>query len=231
MNSFPSISKLLVFLGWVAVLLFMLIYGIELLPHHGPPVTIRWINMTFGRTGLIVLNILMVLAFLALFPYRRPTKHIWKSQGTFIAFTIALMTEMFGWPLLIFLISPLIDVPLLAPKYLRVIGHWPASAGSAISIVGILLIVIGWVKIHKAQGIVTTGIYHYMRHPQYTGIFLFTFGWIVHYPSFITVLMWPILIVAYVWLAKQEEKQAIEEFGEDYIRYTKRTKRFIPFVI
>jgi protein-S-isoprenylcysteine O-methyltransferase Ste14 len=231
MNSFPIISKLLVFLGWVAVLLFMLIYGIELLPHHGPPVTIRWINMTFGQTGLIVLNILMVLAFLALFPYRRPTKHIWKSQGTFIAFTIALMTEMFGWPLLIFLISPLIDIPLLAPKYLRVIGHWPTRAGSAISIVGILLIVLGWAKIHKAQGIVTTGIYHYMRHPQYTGIFLFTFGWILHYPSFITLLLWPILIVAYVWLAKQEEKQAIEEFGEDYMRYTKRTKRFIPFVI
>jgi len=223
-------SKILTILGWVAVSLFVLIYGIEVLPHHGPPVTIRWIHKIFGKTGLITLNILMVLAFLALLPYRRPTKHIWKSQGTFIAFTIALMTEMFGWPLLIFIISPFIEVPVLARKYFQVIGHWPTTVGAAISIGGIILIVFGWAKIHKAQGLVTTGIYRFMRYPQYTGIFLFTFGWIVHYPSFITLLFWPILILAYIWLARQEEKQAIEEFGEHYLFYATHTKRFIPFV-
>ena len=231
MSGFSKISKSLAMLGWVAVIFFVLIYGIELLPHHGPPITIRWIHMKFGRTGLIILNILMVVAFLALLPYRHPTKHIWKSQGTFIAFIIALMTEMFGWPLFIFLISPLIDIPLLAHKYFRIIGHWPTTVGTAISLVGIVLIAIGWAKIHKAHGIVTTGIYRYMRHPQYTGIFLFTFGWILHYPSFMTLLLWPILIMAYVWLAKQEEKQTIEEFGDAYNRYAKRTKRFIPFVV
>lgn len=212
-------------------MLFVAIYGVELLPHHGPPVTILWIHETFGRTGLIVLNILIVLAFLVLLPYRRPTKHIWKSRGTFIAFTIALMTEMFGWPLLIFLISPLVDIPLLAPKYFRIIGHWPATAGTAMSLLGIILIVVGWTKIHQASGLVKTGIYQYVRHPQYTGIFLFTFGWILHWPSFVTLILWPTLIVAYVWLAKQEEKQTIEEFGEAYIKYAKRTKRFIPFVV
>lgn len=212
-------------------MLFVAIYGVELLPHHGPPVTILWIHATFGRTGLIVLNILIVLAFLVLLPYRRPTKHIWKSRGTFIAFTIALMTEMFGWPLLIFLISPLVDIPLLAPKYFRIIGHWPATAGTAMSLLGIILIVVGWTKIHQASGLVKTGIYQYVRHPQYTGIFLFTFGWILHWPSFVTLILWPALIVAYVWLAKQEEKQTIEEFGEAYAKYAKRTKRFIPFVV
>ncbi len=230
MSSSTYMSKILVILGWIAVIMFGLIYGIEVFPSSGPPVTILWIHKIFGKTGLIILNILMVLAFLALLPYRRPTKHIWKSRGTFIAFTIALMTEMFGWPLLIFIISPLIDVPVLAHKYFQVIGRWPTTVGTAISIGGIILIVFGWVKIHKAHGLVTSGIYRYMRHPQYTGIFLFTFGWIVHYPSFITLLFWPILMLAYMWLARQEERQAIEEFGEHYLLYAKQTKRFIPFV-
>ena len=76
MSGFPNTSKSLVVLGWVAIILFVFIYGIELLPHHGAPITIRWIHMKFGRTGFIVLNILMVVAFLALLPYRCLTKHI-----------------------------------------------------------------------------------------------------------------------------------------------------------
>jgi protein-S-isoprenylcysteine O-methyltransferase Ste14 len=102
---------------------------------------------------------------------------------------------------------------------------------SGISILGLVLIAIGWVQIHEAKGLVTTGIYRYMRHPQYTGILLFTFGWILYWPTVVTLILWPILIGAYVWLAKQEEKQIIEEFGKAYIEYIKQTKRFIPFVI
>ena len=223
--------KLQAVFGWMAIVFFVAIYGVELLPHHGPPITIRWIRDTFGQTSLILLNILIVLAFLTLIPYRRPTKNIWKSQGTFIAFTIALMTEMFGWPLFIFLFSPLVNIPLFAREYFRIVGHWPATVGTAISILGLVLIAIGWAQIHKAEGLVTTGIYRYIKHPQYTGIFLFTFGWILHWPSFLTLILWPILVAAYVWLAKQEEKQAIEEFGEAYMEYSCRTKRFIIFVI
>lgn len=215
----------------MAVVLFIVIYGIELLPHHGPPVTIRWIHQTLGQKGLIALNIVIVLAFLALLPYRRPTKHVWKSHGTFVAFTIALMTEMFGWPLLILLVSPLFDIPGLAHEYFRAIGHWPANVGTALSLLGVILIVMGWAQIHRAKGLVTKGIYRYLRHPQYTGLILFTFGWILHWPAVITLCLWPIIIVAYVWLAKQEEKEIIKEFGEDYIKYARQTKRFIPFVI
>jgi protein-S-isoprenylcysteine O-methyltransferase Ste14 len=149
----------------------------------------------------------------------------------FVAFVIALMTEMFGWPLLIFLLSPLVGIPVIAPAYFRSIGHWPATAGTAVSMGGIAMIALGWRQLHRAQGLVTTGLYRYIRHPQYTGIFLFTLGWIVHWPSIITLILWPILIGAYAWLAKREERQAIEEFGEAYVDYAGRTKRFIPFVV
>lgn len=218
-------------LGWIAIVLFVAIYGIELLPHHGAPVTVRWIRENLGQTGLIVLNILIVLAFLALLPYRRPTKSLWRSRGTFVAFVIALMTEMFGWPLLIFLIAPLVDIPVIAPSIRQAIGHWPASVGTGLSILGIVLIAIGWQKIHRAQGMVTTGPYRYMRHPQYTGILLFTLGWILHWPSLVTLVLWPVLVGAYVWLAKAEERQAEQEFGTAYLEYAARTKRFVPFVV
>ena len=77
----------------------------------------------------------------------------------------------------------------------------------------------------------TTGIYRYLRHPQYTGIFLFTLGWILHWPSVVTLLLWPILLIAYHWLARFEEKQTIAEHGDAYIQYASKTKRYIPRLV
>ena len=224
-------SRFLTVMGWIAICLFVLIYILELFPHHGPPVTIRWIRENLGTAGLIILNVVIVLAFLALLPFRRPTKNVWKSHSAFFAFVIALMTEMFGWPLFIFLVSPLFEVPTIARDLFGAVGHWPASVGTAISLFGIVLIAIGWKQIHRAEGLVSNGLYKYIRHPQYTGIFLFSFGWIMHWPTVLTLLLWPILIAAYVWLSRFEEKQALEEFGESYQTYARDTKKFIPFVV
>jgi protein-S-isoprenylcysteine O-methyltransferase Ste14 len=47
----------------------------------------------------------------------------------------------------------------------------------------------------------------------------------------ITLFIWPILIGAYVWLARQEEKAALREFGEPYRAYMKRTRMFIPYIV
>lgn len=217
--------------GWAGLIFFLAIYAIELLPHHGRPVTLVWIGETFGRGGLIAINILLVAAFLALLPYRRPTRGVWKSKGVFLAFVIALMTEMFGWPLVLFLVAPLVDVPNIAGSWFDAVGHWPARAGTALSFAGIVLIAVGWRRIHRAEGLVTDGIYRWIRHPQYTGIFLFSFGWLVHWPSVVTLLLWPVLCAAYVWLARFEERQALAEFGAAYEEYAARTKRFVPFVV
>ncbi len=217
--------------GWLGIAVFVIIYAAEFLPRDGPPITIRWIRETFGTGTLIALNVVIVLAFLALLPYRRPTKSAWKSHGTFVAFVIALMTEMFGWPLVLLLASPLVEIPSIAPVFFHKFGHWPAMFGTGLSMVGILLIAGGWVQIHRATDIVKTGLYRSIRHPQYTGIFLFTLGWILHWPSIVTLILWPILMLAYIWLARHEEKQAITEFGEEYLEYMKHTKRFVPFLI
>ncbi len=84
---------------------------------------------------------------------------------------------------------------------------------------------------HRAEGLVSTGLYRFLRHPQYSGLLLFTLGWILHWPSVITLILWPVLAAAYVWLAIFEEKQIQEEFGEAYEAYARSTKRFIPYII
>lgn len=227
----PPGRRLAAVAGWTAIVLFAAIYAVELLPHHGRPPTLRWIQDNLGRGGLIAINIVIVVAFLALLPYRRDTGGTWRSKGTFIAFVIALMTEMFGWPLVLFLVSPVVEVPNVARPWFDAVGHWPATVGTALSFAGIVLIAAGWRQIHRADGLVTTGLYRWMRHPQYTGIFLFTFGWILHWPSVVTLLLWPILIAAYVWLALHEERQARAEFGDAWDDYAGRTARFIPGLV
>lgn len=224
-------QKFLNYIGIIGVIGFLLIYGFELLPHHGPPVSVKWIRTNFGTAGLIIINIALVLAFLGLLTYRKQTKNTWKSKTAFVAFVIALMTEMFGWPLVLFLLSPIFDIPVIARDYFEMFGHLPARIGTLISIVGVLIVAVGWAKIYRAEGLVTDGIYKLIRHPQYTGIILFTFGWLIHWPSVITLIFWPILTTSYVWLAIQEEKELIEIYGESYVEYIRKTKRFIPYLV
>jgi len=221
-------NKILLGIGFIALAIFVVIYGVELFTHHGPPVTMRWIEAHFGKAGLIAVNLVIVIAFLAFLPYRRSTEGTWKSQGAFIAFGIALMTEMFGWPLLIFLFSPLVEIPSLRAWAHKILGHAGPIVGTWLSMLGLLLIVLGWSKIHRAADLVTTGIYRHIRHPQYAGIFLFTLGWLLHWPTVITLVLWPILMAAYVWLARREEREIEAKFGEAYRRYVDHTPRFLP---
>jgi protein-S-isoprenylcysteine O-methyltransferase Ste14 len=145
------------------------------------------------------------------------------------------MTEMFGWPLILFLVAPLVEVPQIATSWMDAVGHWPAQVGTFVSFLGLALVAVGWQQIHRqvrgSGGLVTVGLYRFMHHPRYTGIFLFTLGWILHWPSIVTLLLWPVLIVAYVWLARCEERQAEAEFGDEYRAYAAKTKRFLPGVV
>ncbi len=74
----------------------------------------------------------------------------------------------------------------------------------------------------------TTGVYGLVRHPQYLGFYLIIIGFLVQWPTIITVLMAPVLFYAYYRLALREEKGLRRRFGKQYEEYTSAVPRFIP---
>jgi len=88
-----------------------------------------------------------------------------------------------------------------------------------------------WSVLHKAQqagALATSGWYARMRHPQYVAFVLIMFGFLLQWPTLPTVIMFPILVVVYLRLARREEQAALKEFGEEYRQYMKSTPAWIP---
>lgn len=111
--------------------------------------------------------------------------------------------------------------------------------GILISLTGATLVVSGWNQIHKnywskdeGQGnLVITGIYRYIRHPQYTGFFMITLGMILEWATLPLLILYSLLLVLYYRLAKKEEMDIEKEFGNEYLEYKMKTKMFIPYII
>jgi protein-S-isoprenylcysteine O-methyltransferase Ste14 len=53
-------------------------------------------------------------------------------------------------------------------------------------------------------------------------------GFLLQWPTLITLIMFPILVAMYVKLARREEHEVLAEFGDAYQRYLTRTPAFIP---
>ena len=88
-----------------------------------------------------------------------------------------------------------------------------------------------WRVLYKAQQthtLATTGSYAYIRHPQYMGFILIMVGFLLQWPTLLTLVMFPILVVMNVRLAHREECEVQAEFGEAYARYIARTPAFFP---
>ena len=176
-------------------------------------------------------------AFLLVFlvPWRRTD---WRSLGVTEAFLIALFTEMFGLPLTLYALSAALGLPgptgtehvlsyVLGPG----LGMAVVLAASfALMIAGGALVVLGWRAVHGAgDGLVTTGIYARLRHPQYLGLIVLTLGLLVWWPTILTVPMWPVLSWMYVRLARREERNLAAKFGEAYEAYRRSVPGFWPW--
>jgi protein-S-isoprenylcysteine O-methyltransferase Ste14 len=225
-------DRVLTVLGLLGIAGFLYLYAVKLFGQHGKPPTSVLLENYVGRNGLIIVNILVLASFLALLPYRVPSSEShWKSKGAFVGFLIALFTEMFGLPLVIFIFSPFFNYPFILPFSRKILGSFGMIAGTWITLAGILLVFLGWQKIHKAEGLVTDGVYRYVRHPQYVGLFLIMLGWLIHWPTLFTLILFPILAGVYYWLSMKEEKGLEKAFGTEYERYEAHTPRFFPCLI
>ena len=96
---------------------------------------------------------------------------------------------------------------------------------------GFWLLAAAWKVLYAAQknhALATTGPYARLRHPQYAGFVLIMIGFLVQWPTLLTLIMFPILVYMYVRLAWREEREARAEFGEAYARYAARVPAFFP---
>lgn len=197
----------------------------------------------YGLWGSVILNIL-VFGIFTYTAFKPATKRDWRTLGAFTAFMVALFSEMFGFPLTIYFLTSILGskYPVIDP-FTHLNGHlWVALAGGStvvysilhplsnvIIFSGLIVIAIGWKGIYSGNGeLVTSGIYKYLRHPQYSGFVLMIVGFLIQWPTIITLIMAPILLIMYTKLAKKEEKKMLELFGGKYEEYRKQVPAFIP---
>jgi len=200
----------------------------------------------YGLWSLVLINSAVFIFFAFTF-FKPETPRDWRSFGAFSAFLVALFAEMYGFPLTIYVLSgwlqsrfPAVDwFSHDAGHLLEMLFGWRTNPhvgpfhilSFAFIGVGFLLISVGWKALYEAQRqhrLVTSGIYAHVRHPQYVGFILVMFGFLLQWPTLLTLAMFPVLVFMYVRLARSEERNALIEFGATYERYMHDVPGFIP---
>jgi protein-S-isoprenylcysteine O-methyltransferase Ste14 len=200
----------------------------------------------YGLWMLVVLNSAIFLMFAFSF-FKPQSGRDWRTFGAFAAFVVALFVEMYGFPLTIYLMSG-----WLQTKYpsLDLMSHntghlWSTLLGekgdphfgvlhiaSYVFLgLGFYLLSAAWSVLYQAQRanqLATTGLYARIRHPQYVAFVLILLGFLLQWPTLLTLAMFPILVAMYGRLAVTEEREMRERFGAEYDAYAARTPRFVP---
>ena len=200
----------------------------------------------YGLWSLVIINSLVFVIFA--FSFARPqSARDWRSFGAFSAFLVALFTEMYGFPLTIYLLSGWLSSRFPGIDFLsHDAGHlleatfgWKSNphlgpfhiASNILIAAGFWVLASAWRVLYEAQRahrLATTGAYARIRHPQYVGFVLIMTGFLLQWPTLVTLSMFPILVFMYARLALYEEREAHVQFGEEYVHYAENTPRFLP---
>ena len=193
-----------------------------------------------GAWGMALIAV--VLMSWIFYRYFAPSRwREWAGAGLVQAFIIALYAEMYGFPLTIYLLVRFFGLDaehVSANLWSTLVGLGETGMvvsmllGWGLAIIGVGLFIHGWRQVHRASGddrLVTEGLYAFVRHPQYTGLFIALFGeGLVHWPTLFSVGLFPLIVLAYTWLARREEQQMIDRFGAIYTTYQEQVPMFIP---
>jgi protein-S-isoprenylcysteine O-methyltransferase Ste14 len=202
-------------------------------------------NNGYGLCFLVVFNSALFILFAVSF-FHPKSRRDWRVMGGFSAFVIALFTEMYGYPLTVYLLTgplaglvPGVDLSHNAGHLWTDLIGWKGdphlSPFHLLSYLfiggGFWLIAAAWRVLFAAQRawrLATLGAYARVRHPQYLGFILIMVGFLLQWPTFATLLMFPVLVYVYRRLAIREEREVAAEFAPAYADYARRTPRFLP---
>ncbi len=200
----------------------------------------------YGLWSLVIINSAIFIFFA--FSFSKPqTKRDWRSFSAFSAFLVALFTEMYGFPLTIYFLSgwlqtnyPQVDwLSHDAGHLLEMLFGWRANPHwgpfHILSMVfiggGFWLLASAWSVLYAAQTtgtLATTGPYARIRHPQYVAFVMIMFGFLLQWPTILTLAMFPLLVYMYRRLARREEAEVRQAFAAEYARYAAHTPACIP---
>lgn len=198
----------------------------------------------YGWWSLVIINSAIFILFA--FSFAKPqTNRDWRSFGAFSGFIVALFAEMYGFPLSIYILSgwlqsrfPGIDwFSHDAGHLLEMMFGWEANPHFGpfhlLSFIfcGFWVIAAAWPALYRAQRtkeMAVSGPYSYVRHPQYVGFILVMFGFLLQWPTLLTLIMFPVLVWMYVRLGRSEERDARSQFGAVYDSYAASVPAFVP---
>lgn len=118
------------------------------------------------------------------------------------------------------------------------LGEWIQWLGIITALVPIFFLI--WVhqhldkqwslalEIREDHKLITSGPYRYVRHPMYLGIFVYTFGLMMISLDLLVMLFFAFSILVNYLRIPREEQMLIDEFGDEYLDYMKRSGRLLP---
>lgn len=148
----------------------------------------------------------------------------------------------------LFILNPLLVILAFHENRLLIAGGLPFWDNPIVSYFGLLILIVGGaisvtgraqlakfgsgvLHIEEDHRLIKTGVFGYIRHPVYAGGIL---GVVGSYLAFRSVVMLVLVSTLYFIVIRHrvlfEEEMLVEEFGDEYREYMKRTKRFIPFL-
>ena len=208
------------------------------------------VEQPYGLWSLVIINSLVFIIFA--FSFSRPKSgRDWRSFGAFSGFLVALFTEMYGFPLTIYLLSGWLsswfpgvdffshDAGHLLETLIGAVFGWQINphsgpfhiASYVLIFAGFVLLANSWGILYEAQRrqeIASSGPYARVRHPQYVGFVAIMLGFLLQWPTLLTLAMFPVLVYMYVRLARREERDALAQFGAAYQAYMGQVPAFFP---
>lgn len=99
--------------------------------------------------------------------------------------------------------------------------------------IGLGMFTVAFIQLIREKGLVMSGLYKVVRHPQYLGLILTTLGLtFLGLPGIrpMSLIAWIILVFAYIWLAHREEASLQKKYGEEFLSYKKRVPFLLPLL-